>query len=149
MTNLRVLVTNDGPHQARTWAELAADDIIKITAQAPSALMQQALNFRARLVEVLTRHHQHMIDDENAKIKRGCNALDSPFETEDHANKVAAEICTLAKGLSFESHFRQEHVRAHLFEVCNKYFSSAKLVQRQYFQSEKARAVKQTAKPKK
>lgn len=146
MSNFKLLVTNEGKHPASKWAELAADDIVEISAQAPTTLMKEAMELRRTLIDLLTRHHQHMMDHEQAQIKAGKHDLDLPYETEEHADNVTDEICGLSQGTSFGEHFKQDHVRAYINGVCNKYFKSAKLVERHHYHSVKAHA---EAKPKK
>jgi hypothetical protein len=149
MSKFRVLVTDNGKHPASKWAELAANDIIEISAQAPDTLMREAMLFRAALVAKLTEDHQKMMDHEQDLIKKGKHSLDLPYETEDHACKVVEDICKLAKGTSFAKHFDKPEVHAHLEFVCNRYFKSAKLVERQHYHTEKARAAAPSTKPKK
>jgi len=145
--NFKMMVTNEGKHPASKWAELAADDIVEISAQAPTTLMREAMAFRKGLVELLTHHHQVMIDHEMEEIKNGVD-LNAHYETEDHASNVVDLVCGLAKGSSFEAHFDQDHVKAHIEAVLNKYFKSAKLVERHHYHTEKERAGA-NAKPKK
>ena len=138
MTNFEMMITSEGKHPASKWADLAADEIIEISAEAPETKIREANEFRAKLVQAMTGHHQYMMNHEQAQIKAGKHDLDLPYETEDYADKVVDEICGLAKGTSFEAHFAQPHVRAHLTEVCNRNFKSAKLVERHHFHSERA-----------
>ncbi len=132
----KILVTNEGKHPAYKWAELAADEIIEISEQAPETLVREAREFRENLVRLLTDHHQQMMDHEQAQIKDGKHQMHLPLETEEHAEKVVDQIRDIAKGKSFAKHFSQDHVREHLNTICNKYFKSAKLVERQHYHSE-------------
>lgn len=140
MTNFKMMITADGKHPASKWAELAADEIIEISAEAPTTLMKEAMGFRAKLVEMMTKHIQKMVDHEQGEIAAGRHHHDLPYKTEDHAEKVVKEIQALAAGSSFAHHFKQDHVRGHLEVVCNRNFKSAKLVERHHFHSEKAKA---------
>ena len=139
MANFKMLVTNDGKHPAFKWAELAADEIIEISAQAPETLMREAMEFRKRLVDLLTHHHQHSMDAEQKEIKAGKDRLDRHLDTEDHADRVTEEICHLSHNMSFADHFAKDEVKQHLNAVLNRYFKSAKLVERQHHHTEKAR----------
>lgn len=140
MTNFKMMITADGKHPPQKWADIATDEIIEISAQAPDALMKEAMDFRAKLHDSLTKHVQAMMDHEQECIDDGKHHLHLPYETEKYASKVVDEICNLAKGTNFEPHFDQPHVRAHLEGVCNRTFKSAKLVERHHFHSEKERA---------
>jgi hypothetical protein len=140
MTNFKLMITPEGKHPASKWADIAADEIIDISAEAPELKVKEAKEFRAKLHHMLTRHHQHMMDHEQDLIKGGDHHLDLPYDTEEHADKAVDEICKLAKGTSFEAHFAQPNVRAHLTEVCNRSFKSAKLVERHHFHSERERS---------
>lgn len=140
MTNFKMMITSEGKHPASKWAELAADEIVEISAEAPTTLMKEAMGFRSQLVALMTTHHQHMMDHEQEEITAGRHDLNLPYATEHHAIKAVEEICKLAKGMSFAEHFKQEHVRRHLEEVCNRNFKSAKLVERHHYHSEKAKA---------
>lgn len=141
MTQLKMIVTSGGKHPASKWAELAADEIIHVSSQAPDALVREAQDFRARLVKEFTRHHQAMMDHEQAEIKAGRHDLSLPYQTEDYAKEVRESICgTLAKGTNFADHFQKQNVQEWVEGICNKYFKSAKMVERQHFHSEKAAA---------
>lgn len=134
---MKMMITPGGKHPAYKWAQYAADEIIDISAQAPETLLREAMDFRGRLANVLTGHHQFMMDDEQNQIKAGNTALDLPYVTEAYAKKVSAEICDqLAKGTSFANHFAQNHVGEWVEGICNKYFKSAKMVERQHFHTE-------------
>lgn len=139
MTNFKLMVTPDGKHPASKWGEVAADEIIEISAEAPETLMREAMMFRASLLGMMTRHHQAMMDHEQEQIRAGKTDMDLPYETEEYAEKVVAEIVALAKNTSFENHFQQDLVHQHLREVCNRNFKSAKLVERSHFNTEKAK----------
>lgn len=149
MTNFKMMITPEGKHPAAKWAELAADEIIDISSKAPSTLMSEAMDFRRKLVEMMTHHHQTAMDDEQAKIATGSHDMNMPYETEVHALKVVDEIVGLAQNYSFAPHFKQDAVCAHLGEVCNRNFKSAKLVERSHFHSERAKDTPQTTKKKK
>ena|SRR5258708_32550442 len=114
MTNFKMMITADGKHPPEKWAEIAADEIIEISAQAPTTLMKEAMEFRNKLHASLTKHVQYMQEHEQECIEDGKHDHDLPYETEGYAKKVVNEICKLAKGTSFEDHFNQSHVRAHL-----------------------------------
>jgi hypothetical protein len=138
VTQLRLLVTPGGKHPPEKWAELAADEIVMISEQAPKTLVQEARAFRDKLVERFTHHHKVMMEHEQEQIAAGHHDLDLPYETESYAEKVRDEICDkLAKGTSFAEHFMQNHVKTWVEGICNKYFKSAKMVERQHFHSEK------------
>lgn len=139
MTNFKMMITTDGKHPPEKWADIAADEIIEISAQAPTTLMKEALEFRDRLHTKLTKHVKDMQDHEQDMIKQGKHSLDLHYETEECAKQAIDDVCDLAKGTSFETHFIQPHVRAHLEGVCNRTFKSAKLVERHHFHSEKER----------
>lgn len=140
MTNFKMMITVDGKHPPEKWADLAADEIIEISSEAPQALMKEAVTFRKKLYDTLTNHVQAMMDHENDMIAAGKHGLDLPYETEEYSHKVVDEICDLAKGTNFEGHFSQDQVRAHLEGVCNRTFKSAKLVERHHFHSDKNQA---------
>lgn len=127
------MITTEGKHPASKWADIAADEIIEISSEAPETKINEAKEFRVKLHNMLTNCHQVMMDHEQEWIKAGKHDLNLPYETEVYAEKVVKEICDLAKGTSFESHFAQSHVQAHLNEVCNRNFKSAKLVERHHF----------------
>lgn len=143
MSKLRVLVTNNGTHPASKWADFAANDIIQITAQTPTTLMREALDFRGKLVGMLTKHHQTVIDDEKTLAQNGKVA--APKYAQQHVTTVVNEICDLVRGLSFERHFDQDHVRRHLADVCHRYFQTTRMVERQAYENE-ARAPKKKTK---
>lgn len=136
---MRMLITPGGKHPARKWAELAADEIVHVSEQGETTIVREAKAFRNKLIDCLEKHHQVMMDDEQALIKDGQTDLDAPYQTADYAAEVRDEICgDMAKGTSFEKHFAQDNVRAWVAGICNKYFQSAKMVERQHFHSEKA-----------
>ena len=139
MTNFKMMITPDGKHPASKWADVAADEIIDISAEAPETKLKEAKEFRSKLHQIMTGHHQHMMDHEQAQIKAGKHDLDLPYDTEKYADKVVKEICALAKGTSFEAHFSSPTVLEHLSAVCNRNFKSAKLVERRHFHSERAK----------
>jgi hypothetical protein len=136
MSNLKILVTPNGKHPASKWAEFAADELVEISEQAPETRVQEARKFRGSLVSILTHHHQVMMDHEQEQIKAGKHAPHLPYETEDYASTVCDAICEIAKDTNFGAHFAQAHVREWVEGICNKYFKSAKLVERQHFHSE-------------
>lgn len=140
MTNFRMMITEEGKHPPEKWAQLAADEIIDISAKAPAALVREATEFRVKLVHMMTAHHRTMMEQEQRNIADGKHAMHLPYETEDYASEVVNEICKLAKGTSFEEHFKQDEVWSHLEAVCNRNFKSAMLVERHHFHSEKALA---------
>lgn len=142
MTHPRMLITSGGKHPASKWAELAADEIVNISEQAPQILLREAREFRAKLIGMFTHHHQCVMDHEQEQIQAGNHHPDLPYETEDYAKKVRDEVCDLAIGSSFAEHFQQEHVRAWVEGICNKYFKSAKMVERQHFHTENNTASK-------
>jgi hypothetical protein len=149
MTNFKLMITADGKHPPEKWADVAADEIIEISAEAPQALMKEATEFRKKLYTSLTGYIKEMMDHEKTCIAEGKHALHLHYETEDHAKKAVDEICDIAKGTNFEPHFNQPHVRDHLEAVCNRFFKSAKLVERQHFHSEKSRTARAGGKSKK
>lgn len=140
MSNFRILITNDGKHPASKWAELAADEIIDISAQAPTTLMREAMDFRAQLVDLLTDKIQYMMDFEQTQLNAGKDELDLPYESGEQVDKLTDDICVLAKGTSFGDHFEKDDVHQYLKAVCEKFFQSAMLVERLYHHSEKAQA---------
>lgn len=146
MTNFKLMITPNGKHPPAKWAELIADEIIDISADAEETRMKEAMNFRAEMVEMLIDHVKQTVRHEQKQIKGGNHDLDLPYETEDHACDVAGEITDLAFGKSFESHFKKPDVRARLEAVLNRNFKSAKLVERHHFHSEKALASGKTKK---
>ncbi len=135
MTNFKMMITSTGKHPAEKWAELAADEIIEISDEAPETKVKEAKEFREKLIEMLAVHHQYMMDDEQKRIKAGKHDLNLPYETEEYTKKVVAEICDLAEGYSFEEYIVD--VREELEAVCNRNFKSAKLVERSHFHTEK------------
>jgi cobalamin biosynthesis Mg chelatase CobN len=141
MTNFRILITHDGKHPASKWADLAVDDIMEISADAPVATLREAKEFQHKLHSLFTKHHQYMMDHEESEIAAGRHALDLPYDTEDHAVKVVSEIRELAKGTNFSKHFDQPNVQEHLRNVCNHYFKSAKHVERQHFHKTQAEQI--------
>jgi len=138
VTTPRMLITSGGKHPANKWAEHAADEIVSISEQAPQLLLREAREFRAKLIGLFTKHNQCMMDHEQEQIQAGKHHPDLPYETEDYASKVRDEVCGLAVGSSFAEHFQQEHVRAWVEGICNKYFKSVKMVERQHFHTENA-----------
>jgi hypothetical protein len=149
MTNFKMMITADGKHPPEKWADVAADEIIEISAEAPQALIKEATEFRKKLYTSLTEHIKAMMDHEKVCIAKGHHDLNLHYETEDYASMVVNEICDIAKGTNFESHFCLPHVHNHLEAVCNRIFKSAKLVERQHFHSEKERSAHAGRKTKK
>ncbi len=149
MTQLRIMATSGGKHPASKWAEFHADEIVNISEQAPATLIREAKEFRNKLVEMLTKHHQQMMEHEQDEIKAGRHGHDLPFNTEEYAKKVREQICdVIAKGTSFAEHFQQNHVKEWVEGICNKYFKSSKMVERQHFHSEQEKnAEENTEKP--
>lgn len=138
MTNFRMLLTNEGPHPAAKWADVTVDDIMEIASTASGGLLKEATEFRDKLRALFARHHQTMIDHEKREIKQGRHTEHHAYLTEDHAKVATGEVGALAKGTSFEGHFKQQHVKDHVEYVCNHYFKSAKHVERQHFWAEQA-----------
>lgn len=132
-----MLITPDGKHPARKWAEFAADEIVHVSEQAETTLVREAKEFRSKLIDSLEVHTQKMMDHEQDLIQEGKVSMDLPYDTTEYATEVRDEICgKMAKGTSFAKHFAQENVRAWVEGICNKYFQSAKMVERQHFHSE-------------
>jgi hypothetical protein len=146
MTGPTLLITAGGKHPAAKWAQLAADEIAQIGKAAP----REAHDFKTRLVNILTEHHQWMMDHEQKEIKAGRHHPDLPYDTEEYSRQVTNEICNiLAHGTPFKEHFKKANVREWVEGICNKYFKSAKMVERQHFHSEKAKAAPPVGKKKK
>jgi hypothetical protein len=140
MTQMKMLITAGGKHPAHKWAELAADEIVDISEQAPETRIREAREFRTRLVDSLVHHHQMMMNHEQIEIRAGRHDLALPYETEAYAMQVRDEICgPLVEGTTFADHFKEDHVREWVEGICNKYFKSAKMVERQHFHSENAK----------
>jgi hypothetical protein len=144
MTNFKMMITTTGKHPALKWAELAADEIIEISENAPTTKIQEAREFRNKLVSMLEVNHQEMMDHEQDEIKAGRHDMNLPYKTEKYAEKVVKKICALTKGYSFEEHFVTPETHQFLETVLNRNFKSAKLVERSHFHSEKAATPPQT-----
>ena len=150
MTNFKMMITPEGKHPASKWAEIAADEILEISDNAPETKVREAKEFREKLVSSLTLHHQNMMDHEQSELSAGLTDPNLPYKTEDYAADVVDEIIDLAQGYSFSEHFEQPETHAYLTEVCNRNFKSAKLVERSHFNAEQpAIASKTTPRSKK
>ncbi len=137
MSNFKLMITPTGKHPASKWGELAANEIIEISDDAPETRVQEAREFREKLIGMLTKHHQVMMDHEQKQIKEGKHDLNQPYETEEYSSKVVDEICDLAAGYSFAKYFESQDIHKNLETICNRNFKSAKLVERSHFHSEK------------
>src|SRR5678815_5186253 len=119
MANFKMIITTTGKHPPEKWAELAADEIIEISGEASATKVKEAKDFRVKLVEMLTDHHQYMMDHEQEQIVDGKCDLNLPYETEEYAEQVAGDICVLTKSYSFEEYFKRSDIRVNLEIICN------------------------------
>lgn len=103
------MITNGGTHPASKWAEVSADQLIKIAPGAASA----ALRFKASVIEVLTKVYGAAQKGEVLELDAdGDGRLGSPLDPGEYADDGLAAVVAAAKGTPYEAHFAQEEVRA-------------------------------------
>lgn len=133
-----MLVTNNGKHPASKWAEMAANELIDIGSQSPEALIKEAEVLKKTATDIFERHHQVMMNHEQANIADGKHDMDLPYESEAQAKLATSEIVVAAKSTSFTNYFNRADIQAAIEKLCNHYFKSAMHVERKHFHSENA-----------
>jgi hypothetical protein len=130
---LGVLATDGGPHPPEKWAEATADQIIDIGSTAPQALLSEARTLRAKLVAILTPHHDRVQQHERGALAaKGDAHLETPLDPSPHIDDPVAEIVAAAKGTSFAAHFQRPEVQQYLRDLIGHHFASAMHIERQW-----------------
>lgn len=129
-----VMATSGGAHPPALWAEVTADQVIDISAQAEATKIAEARAFRSKLVVLLTDFHDRVQRHERSALAVG-DGVDrllleeiDPFE---HLNDdVVRDIVTLAASYSFAGHFKLTDTQGYLTRLLGNHFSTVKYIER-------------------
>ena len=137
-----ILITDDGPHPPEAWAEVTANEIIRIGSQSPEALLREADAFKAKLIEILTVHHGRVQAGERGAIQEHGHArLGHDIEPMQHVDEdPVQEIVNAAKGTSFAGHFAKEETQEYLQRLLANHFATAMHIERSYHADRNPRA---------
>jgi hypothetical protein len=127
------MVTDGGPHPPEMWAEATADQIIDISAQAPESKLQEAREFRTKLVTILTGHHDMVQQHERGKlVERGAAHLTTEIDPSQHVDDPVADVVAASRGYSFEAHFAKPEVQDYLRQTIGNHFATAIHIERSW-----------------
>lgn len=126
-----VLITNGGPHSPQDWAQVTAGQIIDIGSQSPAALLAEARAFEAKIVAVLTRHHELVQQHERSQLgAQGSARLAGDLDPTAHIPDAVDDIVAASRGTSFAAHFAQARVRDYLERLVGGHFASSMHIER-------------------
>ena len=128
-----IMVTDEGPHPAETWAEVTADQIIRISESAPEGLISEARVFRERLVLILTGHHDRVQQHERGQIAEAGHArLQHDLDAAGHIDGPLAEIIEAAGATSFADHFQKLEIQQYLRDLLHSHFATSMFIERSW-----------------
>jgi hypothetical protein len=128
-----IMATDGGAHPPEKWARTTASQIISIASSAPDALLREATDFEARLVETLTKHHGLVQDSERGALgTEGPERLASVIDTSQHTPDAVDDVIALARGTSFAAHFAKPEVRAYLERLLHEHFHHSMHIERSW-----------------
>jgi len=126
-----VMITDGGAHPPELWAEVTADQLIDISAQAPETRVAEAREFRARIVSVLAGYHAEVQRIEREALDReGCARLMLAPEESMLLDGAVNELVDAARGYSFADHFKRPEVQDYVRAVLAGHFASSVHVER-------------------
>jgi hypothetical protein len=125
-----VLITEGGPHPPEKWADVTAGQIIDISAQAQGPMLAEANEFRAKLVQLLTGHHDLVQQHERDRLEQHHDYMMAPLDPTQHLDDPVEEIVRLSRGTSFQGHFAKPETQRYLRECLAHNFASAMHVER-------------------
>lgn len=132
--DVRILVTNGGPHSAEKWAITTASQLIQIGADSASVQAIEGRKLELKLIDILEGHHGDVQKHERGQIEehgvaRLCHDLDC--ECHDLDAKVA-EIAAAAQGTIFEEHFSKPEVQQYVRGVLKQHFLTSMDIERSW-----------------
>lgn len=105
----RVLITDGGPHAPEKWAEVSADQLIKVMPGAAAP----AYAFKAKVIEALTAVYGAAMNGERLELDAdGDGKLGSPLDPGEYVDDGFAAVKAAAEGTPWEAQFATPGVEA-------------------------------------
>lgn len=138
MNNIKsLLITNNGIHEAKVFAEVAADELVSVGSNSPEALIKEATELKTKALNIFTRHIQSAMDHENGNILSGKHDMALPYESDTHADLAVNDIVNVTKGTSFEKFFARKEIQDKISAIAHHHMKTAMDVVRQHFHTSK------------
>lgn len=126
--NVFTMVTDGGPHEPWKWADTTLQQILQAPSDHP---------LRAKVLDILCRHHTEVQDRERHLLREGGRArADATFatpETLEQVNKAMIEIVAAVHGAGFQDHYGDQGNLTHLVSTLAKDFATSMNIERLWF----------------
>jgi len=128
-----IMITNGGPHPADYYAACAAAEIIQIEASAAGEDVLKGRRLENKILDILEKYHQDLIDKENHLVKSDHEHLLSELDPHEHGLDAAVDaIVEAGKASSWKHLFETPRARNMIKLVVGKHMSTAMHVTRSW-----------------
>ncbi len=141
---LRLMMTDGGPHSPETLADWTASQIIDVTAATAAGMSyNEAREFRSRLEKALVEHHALVQDGERSALQtEGSARLAQPMPTDLHVPDAADDIMAVVNSRdadgkaafsgTIRDHFGRPEARAVLEQLLREHFHENMKIERSW-----------------
>jgi hypothetical protein len=114
----RILITNNGKHSPDKWAMVSAEMIFPLdnTALVGERLIA-AQKFQTQIAEILSPHHESVMEDEKAKLDDNTEHFETLHNAEEYFDDVIHDIQSAAEATPWAEHFTHPEVIAVIKEI--------------------------------
>ncbi len=141
---LRLMMTDGGPHSPETLADWTASQIIDITAATAAGMSyNEAREFRSRVEKVLVQHHLLAQDGERSALQtEGSSRLATPMPTDQHVPDAADDVLAVVNSrdvdgkhvfsATIRDHFARPEARVALERLLHEHFHENMKIERSW-----------------
>ena len=131
----QIMITNGGKHTASQWAMTTAGMLVDASnLDGERAIAAERL--KLDVAEVLERHHADNQWLEGERLAKEPAYINEPYLVIEASEHALENILKVTDKTEWKDHFRREDVQSALQEIIARHFSSAQLIERQWYASE-------------
>lgn len=114
----QILITNNGAHPPRKWAEIIASEVIVVADDAASELQIAGAALREKIMEVVEPHFAEAHDAEEHSHH------ETEMHSDPHVSQMIDAIIDAAQGTPWEAHFAKVEVIDLILQRCHLHVKS-------------------------